>query len=242
MSYDIRQWTIHTRILSALAFTCVLTIGFGAAAIKSIFVGQHALSAVADQHLPETIFLSNLYGSLNRSYFSPTAYARANESTRVSIKNELDVRMAEQRVIALALKKYVLALKNETTTSDITQKIELTNELINEYIESFDDFFIPISKQVETGAALSIRMLDVNNTVLLMLESAHQDATSESENLNTALEHAVRVVLLGVVCVLIATSVLTVLVGGITRKQLLALGTQLADGTSRNALASACLL
>lgn len=242
MSYDIRQWSIHTRILSALAFACVLTIGFGAAAIKSIFVGQHALSAVADQHLPKTIFLSNLYGSLTRSYFSPTAYARANESTRVSIKNELDVRMAEQRVIALALENHALTPKTRAISSDIRQRIKLTNESINKYIESFDDFFIPISKQVETGAALSIRMLDVNNTVLLMLESARQGAISESENLNTALKHAVRVVLFGVVCVLIATCVLAVLVGGVTRKQLLALGTQLADGTSRNALASAEVL
>jgi methyl-accepting chemotaxis protein len=242
VSYDIRQWSIHTRILSALAFASVLTIGFGAAAIKSIFVGQHALSAVADQHLPKTIFLSNLYGSLTRSYFSPTAYARANESTRVSIKNELDVRMAEQRVIALALENHALTPKTRAISSDIRQRIKLTNESINKYIESFDGFFIPISKQVETGAALSIRMLDVNNAVLLMLESARQGAISESENLNTALKHAVRVVLFGVVCVLIATCVLAVLVGGVTRKQLLALGTQLADGTSRNALASAEVL
>ena len=159
-----------------------------------------------------TIFLSNLYGSLTRSYFSPTAYARANESTRVSIKNELDVRMAEQRVIALALENHALTPKTRAISSDIRQRIKLTNESINKYIESFDDFFIPISKQVETGAALSIRMLDVNNAVLLMLESARQGAISESENLNTALKHAVRVVLFGVVCVLIATSVLTVLV------------------------------
>jgi methyl-accepting chemotaxis protein len=242
MTERIQRWSIHKRIYATLAVVFLLIGGFGGATVKSLLDAQVALAAVADLHVPKSIYLANLYESVTRDHLKPQDYAVATPEQRAQMKQRLKASAAARTDIAHKVAAYELGPQARDMISDITRKLVLLDQAANGYTTTADDTTTTFQNQVTSEEALNASIEEASVAVLEMLNFAQENALQQAALLEQALSNALADVFGGVVFVLLGACLFTAYVGRVTRRQLEALGADLRAGASRTAADAAHIL
>jgi methyl-accepting chemotaxis protein len=242
MTERIQRWSIHKRIYATLAVAFLLIGGFGGAAVKSLLDAQVALAAVADLHVPKSIYLANLYESVTRDHLKPQNYAVATPELRAQMKQRLKASAVARTEIAHKVAAYELSPQARDMISDITRKLVLLDQAANGYTTVADNNTTTFQEQVTSEEALDARIEEASVAVLKMLNFAQENALQQAALLDQALSNALADVFGGVVFVLLGACLFTTYVGRVTRRQLEALGADLRAGASRTTADAAQIL